>query len=235
MAFHHSNAVTSRSEMPSKKVATRSVSTFPFLISQGVVAAIVATVFFGTGLWLLTPSWEEMRDIRLDAITPTADQPRPADPITPTADQPRPADPIAPTADQPRPADPIAPTADQPRPADPIAPTAHQPRPADPITPTAHQPRPADPIAPTADQPRPADPIAPTAHQAVSARPAATPGNWHQVPARNVLQGQQYDQLLRTDTNFRRYRMKKECGPISDPRLRLNCLLSFSLTSGGGR
>jgi len=180
MAFHHSNAVTSRSEMPSKKVATRSVSTFPFLISQGVVAAIVATVFFGTGLWLLTPSWEEMRDIRLDAITPTADQPRPADPITPTADQ----------------------------------------------------PRPADPIAPTADQPRPADPIAPTAHQAVSARPAATPGNWHQVPARNVLQGQQYDQLLRTDTNFRRYRMKKECGPISDPRLRLNCLLSFSLTSG---
>ena len=206
MAFHHSNAVTSRSEMPSKKVATRSVSTLPFLISQGVVAAIIATAFFGTGLWLLTPSWEEMRDIRLDAITATAHQPRSADPITPTAHQPRPADPIAPTTDQ--------------------------PRPADPITPTAHQPRPADPITPTADQPRPADPITPTAHQAVSARPPATPGNWHQVPARNVLQGQQYDQLLRTDTNFRRYRMKKECGPISDPRLRLNCLLSFSLTSG---
>ena len=63
---------------------------------------------------------------------------------------------------------------------------------------------------------------------AVSAQAAPTPGYWHETPAQNVLRSQQYDHLLRTDANFRHYRMNKECGPISDPRLRRNCLLSFS-------
>ena len=67
---------------------------------------------------------------------------------------------------------------------------------------------------------------------AVSAQAAPNSSNWHETPAQSVWRRQQYGHLLRTDTNFRRYRMKKECGPISDPRLRLNCLLSFSLTSG---
>jgi hypothetical protein len=63
---------------------------------------------------------------------------------------------------------------------------------------------------------------------AVSAQAAPTPRNWHQTPAQNVWRSHQYDHLLRTDTTFRHYRMNKECGPISDPRLHRNCLLSFS-------
>jgi hypothetical protein len=63
---------------------------------------------------------------------------------------------------------------------------------------------------------------------AVSAPAAPNTSNWHETPAQNVWRSQQYDYLLRTDTNFLIYRMKKECSPISDPRLRRNCLLSFS-------
>jgi hypothetical protein len=63
---------------------------------------------------------------------------------------------------------------------------------------------------------------------AVSAQAAPNPSDWHETPAQNVWRSHQYDHLLRTDTNFRHYRMTKECGPISDPRLRRNCLLSFS-------
>jgi hypothetical protein len=39
---------------------------------------------------------------------------------------------------------------------------------------------------------------------------------------------QQYDYLLRTNGNFRAYRMRKECGPIRDPGLRGSCIASFS-------
>jgi hypothetical protein len=63
---------------------------------------------------------------------------------------------------------------------------------------------------------------------AVSAQAAPNPSNWHETPAQNVWRSRKYDYLLRTDANFRHYRMNKECGPISDPRLRRNCLLSFS-------
>jgi hypothetical protein len=63
---------------------------------------------------------------------------------------------------------------------------------------------------------------------AVSAQAAPTPSNWHESPAQNMSRSQQYDHLLRTDTNFRHYRMNKECRPISDPGLRRNCILSFS-------
>ena len=145
-------------------------------------------VFFGTGLWLLTPSWEEMRATTLDAIAATADRPAPADPIAATADQPTPLTTI----------------------------------PEDSLVPSLKEVEPRLIVSTLVDL---------TALLAASARPAATPSNWHETPARNVLRGQQYDHLLRMDANFRRYRMNKECGPISDPRLRLNCLLSFSLTS----
>lgn len=63
---------------------------------------------------------------------------------------------------------------------------------------------------------------------AVSAQAAPTPGNWHETPAQNVWKSHQYDHLLRINSDFRLYRMRKECGPISDPSLRRNCLLSFS-------
>jgi hypothetical protein len=48
-------------------------------------------------------------------------------------------------------------------------------------------------------------------------------------PAQNVWKRQQYDYLLRTNGDFRAYRMKKECGPIRDhPGLRGSCVASFS-------
>jgi hypothetical protein len=45
---------------------------------------------------------------------------------------------------------------------------------------------------------------------------------------RNVTQSQQYDRLLETNHGFRQARMRKECGPISDPELRQACLASFN-------
>ena len=44
---------------------------------------------------------------------------------------------------------------------------------------------------------------------------------------RNVIQSQHYDRLLETNRGFRQARMRKECGPITDPELRQQCLASF--------
>ncbi|HEX3412412.1 MAG TPA: hypothetical protein VHT00_11880 [Stellaceae bacterium] len=43
----------------------------------------------------------------------------------------------------------------------------------------------------------------------------------------NVVQSQRYDRLLETNRGFRQARMRKECGPITDPDLRQQCLSSF--------
>ena len=43
----------------------------------------------------------------------------------------------------------------------------------------------------------------------------------------NVVQSQRYDRLLETSRGFREARMRKECGPITDPELRQQCLSSF--------
>jgi hypothetical protein len=43
----------------------------------------------------------------------------------------------------------------------------------------------------------------------------------------NVVQSQQYDRLLETNRGFRQARMRKECGPITDPQLRQDCFASF--------
>ena len=45
---------------------------------------------------------------------------------------------------------------------------------------------------------------------------------------RNVTQSQQYDRLLETNRGFRQARMRKECGPITDPQLRQSCFASFN-------
>ena len=47
-------------------------------------------------------------------------------------------------------------------------------------------------------------------------------------PQQNVVQSQRYDRMLETNRAFRQARMRKECGPISDPQLRQSCLASFS-------
>ena len=59
--------------------------------------------------------------------------------------------------------------------------------------------------------------------------PQATPGDnsssWS--ARRNVTESRQYDRLLETNRGFREARMRKECGPITDPQLRQDCLASF--------
>jgi hypothetical protein len=45
---------------------------------------------------------------------------------------------------------------------------------------------------------------------------------------RNVIESQHYERLLQTSPGFRQARMRKECGPISDPQLHADCLASFN-------
>jgi hypothetical protein len=44
----------------------------------------------------------------------------------------------------------------------------------------------------------------------------------------NVMESQRYDRLLETNRGFRQARIRKECGPITDPQLRQDCLASFT-------
>jgi hypothetical protein len=44
----------------------------------------------------------------------------------------------------------------------------------------------------------------------------------------NVIESKQYERLLETNHGFRQTRMRKECGPITDPELRQSCLASFN-------
>jgi hypothetical protein len=51
------------------------------------------------------------------------------------------------------------------------------------------------------------------------------PSNWS--APQNVRQSERYDRLLETSRGFREARMRRECGPITDPQLRQQCLASF--------
>lgn len=44
---------------------------------------------------------------------------------------------------------------------------------------------------------------------------------------RNVIESREYDRALETNRAFREARMRKECGPITDPQLHQSCLASF--------
>ena len=44
----------------------------------------------------------------------------------------------------------------------------------------------------------------------------------------NVRQSQQYESLVCSNPSFRAKRIQQECGPITDPQLRQNCLASFA-------
>ena len=59
--------------------------------------------------------------------------------------------------------------------------------------------------------------------------PQSSQGNVPQSAAarRNVIESRQYDREVETNRAFRQARMRKECGPISDPELRQSCLASF--------
>ena len=50
-------------------------------------------------------------------------------------------------------------------------------------------------------------------------------GDWS--ARRNNIESAHYDRLLQTSPGFRMARMRKECGPISDPQLHSQCIASF--------
>jgi parvulin-like peptidyl-prolyl isomerase len=59
--------------------------------------------------------------------------------------------------------------------------------------------------------------------------PIANPGDVSNSRSaqQNVAESEQYERLLRTNPAFRKARMQKECGGITDPELRQSCLASF--------
>jgi hypothetical protein len=65
--------------------------------------------------------------------------------------------------------------------------------------------------------------------EVVTNGPQTNPGDvspsW--AARQNVIQSQHYERLLETNRGFRQARMRKECGPITDPELRQSCLASF--------
>jgi hypothetical protein len=65
-------------------------------------------------------------------------------------------------------------------------------------------------------------------NELVTNGPQASRGDFGDWSARrNVIESRHYDQLLQTNWRFRHARMRKECGPISDPQLRSSCAASF--------
>ena len=70
----------------------------------------------------------------------------------------------------------------------------------------------------------------PAGTQVITNGPQTSPGDvspsWS--PQRNVAESQQYERLLKESPAFRQARMRKECGPITDPQLHRQCLDSFA-------
>lgn len=51
-------------------------------------------------------------------------------------------------------------------------------------------------------------------------------GSWS--ARQNVAQSHSYTRMLQSSAGFRHARMRKECGPITDPQLHANCVASFN-------
>jgi hypothetical protein len=49
----------------------------------------------------------------------------------------------------------------------------------------------------------------------------------------NVVNSERYTRLIATDRAFREERMRKECGPITDPELHASCVASFNQNTSG--
>jgi len=58
------------------------------------------------------------------------------------------------------------------------------------------------------------------------ANPGDTSPSWS--ARQNVIESKRYERLLETNRGFRQARMRKECGPITDPQLHQSCLASFN-------
>ena len=57
------------------------------------------------------------------------------------------------------------------------------------------------------------------------ADPGDDPANWSS--RQNVVDSYRYEQLVRINPAFRAARVRKECGPITDPDLLQQCLATF--------
>ena len=80
-----------------------------------------------------------------------------------------------------------------------------------------------------ATQPYSAYPAAPSAADTdvVTNGPQGSPApNWS--ARRNVIASERYDRLLESNRGFRHARVRKECGPVTDPQLHQQCLDSFA-------
>ena len=66
--------------------------------------------------------------------------------------------------------------------------------------------------------------------QVITNGPQTNPGDvspsWS--AQRNVAESESYERLLKGNPAFRQARMRKECGPITDPQLHRQCLDSFA-------
>jgi hypothetical protein len=77
----------------------------------------------------------------------------------------------------------------------------------------------------------PAGPPPVVEHQTITNQPRVSRGDFGDWSARrNNIESAQYERLLQTNPAFRQARMRKECGPITDPQLHQSCMASF----GGG-
>jgi hypothetical protein len=63
----------------------------------------------------------------------------------------------------------------------------------------------------------------------VAPPPRVDPGDLNWNPQRNVIESQRYERLLQTNPRFRVARIQRECGPITDPQLREDCISSFDI------
>ncbi len=89
-------------------------------------------------------------------------------------------------------------------------------------------PPPAQPyMGPPLAQPYAGPPV--VENQLVTNGPQASRGDFGDWSARrNNIESAHYDRLLGASRGFRVARMRKECGPISDPQLHEQCMASFA-------
>jgi hypothetical protein len=70
----------------------------------------------------------------------------------------------------------------------------------------------------------------PVPDQLITNGPQASPGdrsaNWS--ARQNVIESHRYDRMVETNPAFRAARMRKECGPITDPQLHASCIATFN-------
>jgi hypothetical protein len=83
----------------------------------------------------------------------------------------------------------------------------------------ATQPYPAYPPAPSAAGPGDTDVV-------TNGPQGSPPSDWS--ARRNVIASEHYDRLLESNRGFRQARMRRECGPVTDPQLHQQCLDSFA-------